>query len=62
MPSLLEQACMYSSIIAFLLMPTEMLVASNDSTAAWSFEISLVVAFLGKITAFVILLAIDMSS
>jgi len=62
MPSLLEQACMYSSIIVFLSMPTEMLVASDDSTAAWSFEISLVVAFLGEITAFVRLLAVDMSS
>ena len=39
-----------------------MLVASDDSTAAWSFEISLVVAFLGKTTAFVRLLAVDMSS
>ena len=43
-------------------MPTEMIVAYDDSTAAWSFEISLVVAFLGKTTAFVRLLAIDMSS
>jgi hypothetical protein len=61
MPSLLEQACMYSSIIAFLSMPTEMLVASDDSTI-WSFEILLVVAFLGETTAFVRLLAVDMSS
>jgi hypothetical protein len=52
----------YSSIIAFLSMPTEMLVASDDSTTAWSFEISLVVAFLGETTAFVRLLAIDFSS
>jgi len=43
-------------------MPTEMLVASDDSTAAWSFEISLGVAFLGETTAFVRLLAFDMSS
>ena len=62
MPSLLEQALVYSSIIAFLSMPTEMLVASDDSTTAWSFKISLVVAFLGETTAFVRLLAVDFSS
>ena len=53
---------MYSSIIAFLSMPTEMFVVSDDSTAAWSFEISLLVAFLGDATAFVRLLAVDRSS
>ena len=43
-------------------MPTEMLVAFDDSTAGWSFEISLVVAFLGETTAFLRLLAVDISS
>ena len=53
---------MYSSIIAFLSMPTEMLVVSDDRTTAWSFEISLLVAFLGEATAFVRLLTMDRSS
>jgi hypothetical protein len=44
-PSFLEQAYVYSSMIAFLSMPTEMPVIFDDSTKAWSFEISFGVAF-----------------
>ena len=61
-PSLLAQAWVYSSIIAFLSMPEEIFLVSDDITTFWSFAISLEVAFLGGTTAFSTLLAKGRSS